>query len=250
MTKSRSLPLTELANLFGKPDSEQYQRLKEFVKPVGFKIPSYSLSKACAPEVFGVSGPMLPLERGLRGARLFEFVSRMAKGNGHDRDFNWPVIQALADWSDSENVIARARKFDPVSLTGVHRKALVCNGTPLWRDRFTMVVLDPRREGYLTAHGAYVVQCIGHHLIRDQHLDVADTEIAVMYFFETGEPLKLPPGCKPAVEGMQMTKRRLFVSALGDREIVPAGDIRNGLAKTLGIFDMVVAEARGVKKAS
>lgn len=229
-SKSRSLPLTELANLFGRAAETQEVALKNFLRPPG-PIPSYSLSKRCLPEIFGATGGLLGSTDKLTGDKLWDYVTARARGNMSARDFNWPVSEALSDFAAVDGFQAVHREFDAVSLVGGQRTKLVGNVIALVDGRPSLICLDPRRTNFLTAGGLHVVQSLIHHLLRTQYPDLADLDIAVLQFRQLNQPL----------ERDETMKRRVIVAnRLGDREAMSWSDLDAGITKTLTIFQSLL----------
>ena len=181
--KSRSLPLTELANNFGKPVDQQERGLRRFLKPPG-AIPSYDLVKRCLPEIFGAAGTLLESKTRLTGDSLWDYVTHRSKANPASRDFNWPVVDALSTLADEPGFKAVHREFDAVTLVGGQRTKLVGNVIALIGSTPSLVCLDPRRAHFLTPNGIQVVQSITHHLLRNQYPDLEDLDIVVLQFPE------------------------------------------------------------------
>lgn len=230
VSKSRSLPLTELANLFGRAAEYQEVALKNFLKPPG-PIPSYGLSKRCLPEIFGATGALLGATGRLSGDKLWDYVTARARGNISARDFNWPVAEALSGFAAGDGFQSVHREFDAVSLVGGQRTKLVGNVIALVDGRPSLICLDPRRTKFLTAGGLHVVQSLIHHLLRTQYPDLEDLDIAVLQF----------PQLDQRLERDETMKRRAIISnRLGDREAMPWSDLDAGITETLTIFQSLL----------
>jgi hypothetical protein len=238
-SKGRSLPLTELANLYRKSVAQQEIELKNFVKPMG-PVKSYGPSKKCAAEACGATGRLLEATEPLRGTALRQYLGKIAKGD-IAADFNWPIVEALSQWVLTENIRGLHRNFEPVTLVGSGRKDLV-SGVIVVRDgRGTMLTLDPRRKNFLTRNGVLVVQSLVHHLLRMQYPDLADLDISVLQFPETRHWLD---------EDKDMRKRQVLEHRMGDAEPIPFAELRAGVAETLGIFDVLRRREPAAPKAS
>lgn len=229
-SKSRSLPLTELANLFRKPAAQQELDLKNFVKPIKGGLPSYAPAKKCTAEACGATGGLLEGADPLRGEALRRYLGKITKGNVAAADFNWPIVDAISGWVEAEGIRARYREFDPVALIGSGRKDLVASAIVVRGGRGSMLTLDPRRANYLTPNGILVVQSLVHHLLRAQFPELAELDIAVLQFPESRAWLD---------EAKEMRKRIVVEHALGDIEPIPFAELRAGVAETLGIFDVL-----------
>lgn len=243
-SKSRSLPLTELANQYGQSEDSQRHFLKRFLKPPG-KISSYDLAKNCIPEAVGATGPLFPTFPGISGGALWEYVTARAKGNCGNRDFNWPIVEALSRWSKSKDgLVARHRAFDAVPLIGTHRARLV--GDVLLSDGGppAMVCIDPRKANGLTERGIFVVQSLIHHLLREQHLDLAECDIWVVQFPLASSYLLSP------IDGKQtkLVSRNILICRLGDIQPIGWSELVAGIGTTLAIFSEMAAEATAERR--
>lgn len=238
-SKGRSLPLTELANLYRKPVAQQELELKNFVKPMG-PVKSYGPSKKCAAEACGATGGLLAATEPLRGLALRQHLARIAKGP-EASDFNWPIVEALSEWVAREGIRALHREFEPVTLVGSGRKDLVSGVIVVREGRGTMLTLDPRRKNFLTRNGILVVQSLVHHLLRMQYPDLADLDISVLQFPETSKWLD---------EDKDMRKRQVLEHRMGDIEPLPYADLQAGVAQTLGIFEALRRREPAAREAS
>lgn len=240
-SKGRSLPLTELANLYRKSVAQQELELKNFVKPIKGGIKSYGPSKKCTAEACGATGGLLKGTEPLRGLALRQHLGKITKGDIAAADFNWPIVEALSQWVLTENIRALHREFEPVTLVGSGRKDLVSGVIVVREGRGTMLTLDPRRKNCLTRSGILVVQSLVHHLLRMQYPDLADLDISVLQFPETGDWLD---------EDRDMRKRQVREHRMGDAEPIPFAELRAGVAETLGIFDALRRREPAAAKAS
>lgn len=229
-SKSRSLPLTELANLHGKSADFQEVALKNFLRPPG-PIPSYSLSKRCLPEIFGATGALFGATERLAGDKLWEYVTARARGNAAARDFNWPVTEALSSLAAGDDFQAVHREFDAVSLVGGQRTKLVGNVIALIDGRPSLICLDPRRTNFLTPSGLFVVQSLIHHLLRTQYPDLEELDIAVLQFPQLDQRLKRDD---------KMKRRATVTNRLGDREPMSWSELDAGITETLTIFQSLL----------
>jgi hypothetical protein len=227
-SKSRSLPLTELANLFRRPIAQQELELKNFAKPIKGGLPSYAPAKKCTAEACGATGGLLEETEPLRGDALRRHLGKITKGDCAAADFNWPIVEAISSWVEAEAIRARHRIFDPVALIGSGRKDLVASAIVVRGGRGSMLTLDPRRANYLTSNGILVVQSLVHHLLRAQFPELSDLDIAVLQFPESADWLD---------EAKGMRKRTVQEHALRDVQPIPFAELRAGVAETLGIFD-------------
>lgn len=227
-SKGRSLPLTEIANLFRKPVAQQELELKNFIKPIKGGLKSYGPSKRCTAEACGATGGLLEDTEPLRGDALRRYLGKLTKGDVAAADFNWPIVEAISSWVAEKGIRARHREFDPVTLVGSGRKDLVASAIVVRDGRGSMLTLDPRRANYLTPNGILVVQSLVHHLLRAQFPELAELDIAVLQFPETREWLD---------EAKDMRKRTVSEHALGGVEPIPFAELRRGVAETLGIFE-------------
>ena len=237
MSKGRSIPLSELANLHGKPAEIQDRFLRKFVTPRAGKMPSYSLLKGSAAEATDAVGGLL----GSAGLGLIDDhallaeLMRKAKGDAALVAFNWPSVLALREWRRTALDRAIHRQFADVPLVGGKRVKLVSDVIPVIKGRGYLVSFDPRRSNGLTASGMFVVQSLMHHLLRDQYPDLAELDLAVLQFPEIAETLST----KPLVQ-----RRQVVMNCLGDREPMSWSDLESGIRDTLAIFDAAVAAAR------
>ncbi len=227
----RTLPITELANNCSLPRDTQIERLERFRQPTG-PLPSYRLSKGMAPEALGAGTAMLPGAPALRGEHLYRQLLATAKGDAKLATFNWPVVAALAAWSDENGCRAIHREMDAVPVVGRSRKDLLCNVIVAREDQGTLITLDPRRTNGLTAHGILVLQSLIHHLVREQFPDLADFDITVLQFKETNEDLEGPA---------RATRRRVFENTLGSITPIDWSTLEAGIAETLAIYDELAA---------
>jgi hypothetical protein len=237
MSKGRSIPLSELANLHGKPAEIQDRFLRKFVIPRAGKMPSYGLLKSSAAEATDAVGGLLA-SAGLGliddSALLVELM-RKAKGDAALVAFNWPSVLALREWRRSELDRAVHRQFADVPLVGGKRVKLVSDVIPVIKGRGYLVSFDPRRSNGLTNSGLFIVQSLMHHLLRDQYPDLADLDLAVLQFPEIAEFLSTEP---------PVQKRKVVMNCLGDRAPMSWSDLESGIRETLAIFDAAVAAAR------
>lgn len=227
-SKGRSLPLTELANLFRKPFDQQEAELKNFVKPVKGGLTSYAASKKCSAEACGAVGELLEPTAPLCGDALRQHLLKITKGDAFTADFNWPVVEAISRWVATEGIRARHREFDAVPLIGSRRKDLVTPAIVVRGGQGCMITLDPRRTKCLTRNGILVVQSLIHHLVRAQFPELAELDIAVLQFPESRDWLDKAKGIR---------KRVVKEHALGDEQPIPFPELQAGVAETLRIFE-------------
>lgn len=232
-SKGRSLPLTELANLFGRASSHQEKELRNFVKPPG-PVKSYGPAKRCAPEACAATGSLLPPTPPLKGEPLRDYLKKITRGDAAASDFNWPVLAGLSDWVRSNGLRAVHREFDAVPLIGSGRKDLVCNVIVVDGLQGSMITLDPRRANFLTDRGVHVVQSLVHHLLREQYPDLAELDISVLQFPESDEFLD---------DKETLRRREVLVHKLGAREPIEWKQLSEGIAETLSLFEMVRRKA-------
>lgn len=237
MSKGRSIPLSELANLHGKAAEIQEKFLHRFVTPRTGKLQSYALLKNCAAEATDAVGGLLAgAGLGLiSDTALKAELMRKAKGDGAAVAFNWPAVLALREWRRTKLDAAVHRQFAEVPLVGGKRVKLVSDIIPVIKGQGYLVSFDPRRANGLTASGIFIVQSLMHHLLRDQYPDLADLDLAVLQFPEIGELLSEAP---------LVRRRQVKMNCLGDREPMSWSELQNGIRETLAIFDAVVIAAR------
>ncbi len=229
-SKGRSLPITEIANLFRKPVAQQELELKNFIHPVRGGLKSYGPSKKCTAEACGATGGLLDGMEPLRGDALRQYLGKITKGDTAAAEFNWPVVEAISRWVEVEGATARYREFDPVALIGSRRKDLVASAILVRDGRGSMLTLDPRRANYLTAKGILVVQSLVHHLLRAQFPELAELDIAVLQFPEADEWLD---------KAKKLRKRTVQEHLLGSVEPIPFAELQAGVAETIGIFEAI-----------
>jgi hypothetical protein len=237
MSKGRSIPLSELANLHGKPPEIQDRFLRKFVTPRAGKMLSYGLLKNSAAEATDAVGDLLA-GAGLSSIddrALLAELMRKAKGDAAVVASNWPSVLALREWRRTTLTRAVHRQFADVPLVGGKRVKLVSDIIPVIADRGCLVSFDPRRSNGLTGSGIFVVQSLMHHLLRDQYPDLAELDLAVIQFPEVAETLSTEP---------LVQKRKVVMNCLGDREPMTWADLEKGIRETLGLFDAAVTAAR------
>lgn len=237
MSKGRSIPLSELANLHGKAADVQEKFLHKFVTPRAGKLPSYALLKNCAAEATDAVGGLLAgggLEP-ISDTALQAELMRKAKGDGAAVAFNWPAVLALREWRRTRLDAAVHRQFAEVPLVGGKRVKLVSDIIPVIKDQGYLVSFDPRRTNGLTASGIFVIQSLMHHLLRDQYPDLADLDLVVLQFPETGELLSELP---------LVRQRQVMINCLGNREPMSWSELQNGIRETLAIFDAAIITTR------
>ncbi len=246
VSRSRTLPLTEVANQHGNSLEAQRAFLRRFLGPVG-PLRSYNVGKRCAPEALGATGPLFPPMAGLTDSALWEYVTRQSKGDVDVRDFNWPIVEALSrNFGASPSTISRYRSFDTVPLVGTHRARLVCDALISDGGPAALFSLDPRKAHGLTDWGAFVVQSLIHHLLREQYPDLADCDIWIVRFPPTVKFLNSP------IDGSQtsMLERQVIVDRLGDREPMSWSELSSGMAQTFAIYTEMLAEVAAERRRS
>lgn len=235
MSKGRSIPLNELANLHGRSVEAQYEACWAFTEPLRHKISSYNLVKASAAEATGAVGGLLA-EVGVRTLsddELKREALRRAKGDVDNLNFNWPPLLALRDWSRDHVARAVHREFPQVTLLGGQRVSLVVNVIAVFEGRGHLLTLDPRRAKTLTRSGLYVLQSMVHHLLREQYPDLSDLDIAILQFPEMAELIE---------KGSKARKRQIITNRLGDRSAMDYRDLSDGIRETLSIFQRVLRD--------
>ncbi len=229
-SKNRSLPLTELANLFDRPADFQAKAVRQFLRPPG-RLPSYAVAKKFLPEIFGANGPMLEPRPRLTGDALWAYLG--SRADSGSRLFNWPVVCALSELAGQSSFRAVHREFDSVTLVGGQRVKLVGNTVAVVDGRPSLVCLDPRRANFLTASGVHVVQSLIHHLLRTQYPDLEELDIAVLQFPQSDELLD---------RQKELMRREIVSNQLGDIPPIGVRDLIAGIAETLTIFQAALRE--------
>lgn len=238
--KSPTLPATELANNWNRPEDSQYSALYRFASPAPGKRQSYNLVKQILPEAIGAQLPMFEaVTPGLTGSALWTYGNNLAKGNLEKLIFNWPVIACLAEWSNGQRILARQRDMDTVPLIGTHRAKLVGNAVALINGRPSLLTLDPRRSNALTTQGIFVLQSLIKNLMCDQDPTLADFDISVLQFQQTSAALQSPVDCS-----VPMRRRHLAIHQLAERQAISWGDLKAGIAQTLRIYQQVLEDQR------
>lgn len=241
-SKSRSLPLTELANLFGKSPQRKSDFFRQFVRPRKF-LNSYNAGKSCCIEATAASGELFEGQPALRGEDLWRFLLNVKAAKSRrllDAAFNWPVVSAVSDWSNRPNFRARHRPIEAVNLIGMQRSRLVADIIAIEDGKGSLVALDPRRTEMLTASGLLVVQSLIHHLLREQFPEFSELDIIVLQFPEVGEVLPSPVEFASAEPGKALWKRRCVPNRLGDTKAIEWESLKDDVAETLRIFREVL----------